>query len=189
MCRLKFTAGSGMVRATIPASVNVAPPGYYMLFIHQRRRRPVGSQDGSARPDDLAAAPAVASHADRNQPKVSGERQPSRGEGTLGSGSPTLVSILHNPNCTGKPAATGSPSTFTGGGITISVPDDSSDLDQCHGRQRRRRLRLLQLHLLRRVDQPAQHDIHVGSTPDYEQHHGELRLRRLGGGFNLHVPL
>ena len=63
------------------------------------------------------------------------------------------------------------------------------DPDQCHGRQRRRRLRLLQLHLLRRVDQPAQHDLHVGSTPDYEQHHGELRLRRLGGGFNLHVPL
>jgi Domain of unknown function (DUF1929)/Bacterial Ig domain len=30
---LNFTAGSGSLTASIPASVNVAPPGFYMLFI------------------------------------------------------------------------------------------------------------------------------------------------------------
>ena len=30
---LQFSTGSGMLTATAPASVNIAPPGYYMLFI------------------------------------------------------------------------------------------------------------------------------------------------------------
>lgn len=30
---LSFTAGSGALTATVPASINIAPPGYYMLFI------------------------------------------------------------------------------------------------------------------------------------------------------------
>ena len=46
--------------------------------------------------------------------------------GTLATGSPTRVSIYTNPTCTGTPAATGTPSTFTGSGITIDVADDSS---------------------------------------------------------------
>ena len=30
---LNFTAGSGTLSATIPANINIAPPGYYMLFV------------------------------------------------------------------------------------------------------------------------------------------------------------
>ena len=123
---LKFTGGTGMVRATIPASVDVAPPGYYMLFIINADGVPSVAKmvqlDPTISPPPPPSPPKLTgtspkSPANDNHPEV---------KGTLGSGSPTLVSIYTNRTCTGKPAATGSPSTFTGGGITISVPDDSS---------------------------------------------------------------
>jgi hypothetical protein len=123
---LTFTRGTGMVRATIPASADVAPPGYYMLFIINADGVPSVAKmvqlDPTMIPPPPPSPPTLTgtsprSPANDNHPEV---------EGTLGSGSPTLVSIYTNRTCTGKPAATGSPPTFTGGGITISVPDDSS---------------------------------------------------------------
>ena len=118
--------GNGQVSATAPANVNVAPPGYYMLFIVDSAGVPSVAKmvqlDPTISPPPPPSPPKLTgtsprSPANDNHPEV---------KGTLGSGSPTLVSVYTNPTCTGKPAATGSPSTFTGGGITISVPDDSS---------------------------------------------------------------
>jgi hypothetical protein len=57
------------------------------------------------------------SGADDNNPKVIG---------TLGSGTPTGVKIYTNASCSGSPAATGTPAQFTGAGIAISVPDNST---------------------------------------------------------------
>jgi hypothetical protein len=33
MVGLSFTAGKGVLQATAPANGNLAPPGYYLLFI------------------------------------------------------------------------------------------------------------------------------------------------------------
>ena len=123
---LSFTAGTGSLTATVPANVNVAPPGYYMLFIVDEAGVPSVAKmvqlDPTISPPPPPSAPTITattprSPANDNHPEVTG---------TLGTGSPTLVSIYTNRSCTGSPAATGSPSTFTGGGITIAVPDDSS---------------------------------------------------------------
>ncbi len=46
--------------------------------------------------------------------------------GTTGAGSPTLVKLYTNGACSGPPAATGSPSQFAAGGITVAVPPDAT---------------------------------------------------------------
>jgi hypothetical protein len=123
---LKFTPGTGMVRATIPPSADVAPPGYYMLFIINSAGVPsvatMVQLDPTVIPPPPPSPPTLTgtspgSPANDNHPEV---------KGTLGSGGATLVSIYANRTCTGKPAAMASSSAFTGSGITISVPDDSS---------------------------------------------------------------
>ena len=123
---LNFTAGSGSLSATIPANVNVAPPGYYMLFILNAAGVPSVAKmvqlDPTISPPPPPSAPTLtgttpSSPANDNHPEVTG---------TLGTGNPTLVNIYENPSCSGAPAATGTPSTFTGSGITIDVADDSS---------------------------------------------------------------
>jgi large repetitive protein len=123
---LNFTAGTGSLQATIPANVNVAPPGYYMLFILNGAGVPSVAKmvrlDPTITPPPPPSAPTLtgtkpSSPANDNHPEVTG---------TLGTGNPTLVSIFKNRTCSGTPAATGAPSTFTGNGITIDVADDSS---------------------------------------------------------------
>ena len=123
---LNFTTGSGSLSATIPANVNVAPPGYYMLFVLNGAGVPSVAKmvrlDPTISPPPPPSAPTLtgttpSSPANDNHPEV---------KGTLGSGSPAQVNIFENPSCSGAPAATGTPSTFTGSGITIDVADDSS---------------------------------------------------------------
>jgi len=123
---LSFTAGTGSLTATIPANVNLAPPGYYMLFIINGAGVPSVAKmvqlDPTISPPPPPSPPTLTgtnptSPADDNHPGVSG---------TLGTGNPTQVEIYENSSCSGSPTATGAPSTFTGSGITIDVPDDSS---------------------------------------------------------------
>jgi uncharacterized protein (DUF2147 family) len=48
-------------------------------------------------------------------------------KGTVGAGSPVTVNIYeNNSTCTGTPDATDAVAQFTGAGITVNVPDDSS---------------------------------------------------------------
>ena len=130
---LKFTGGTGSLTRDHPGERQCRPAGLLHAVHHQRRRRPVGSQDGSARPHDLAAAPAVASHAHRNQPKVSGERQPSRGEGHARFGQPDPGEHLHQPELHRKPAATGSSVDVHRRRHHDLGSRRLFDLDQCHG--------------------------------------------------------
>ena len=46
---LSFTAGAGALTATVPANVNAAVPGVYMLFVVDLGRCSVGGADGPAR--------------------------------------------------------------------------------------------------------------------------------------------
>lgn len=69
---LTFTAGSGQLTATAPANANVAPPGYYMLFVTNTQgvpsvskmvRLPLPASDGvpPAAPGNLRAAGGLSS--------------------------------------------------------------------------------------------------------------------------------
>jgi hypothetical protein len=58
-----------------------------------------------------------ASPANDNDPKV---------KGTLEAGDPTTVKLYENASCQGTPDATGTAAEFTGAGIAVSVPDDST---------------------------------------------------------------
>jgi len=123
---VNFTAGTDSLAATIPKNVDVAPPGYYMLFILNRAGVPSVATMVQLDPTMVSPPPpsapkltgtAPSSPANNNQPDV---------KGTLGAGNPTLVKIYTNPSCSGAPTATGDPSAFTGGGIEINVANDSS---------------------------------------------------------------
>ena len=41
---MSFTKGSGTLTVTAPPNGNIAPPGYYMLFLFEQQRRAVGSE-------------------------------------------------------------------------------------------------------------------------------------------------
>ena len=47
-------------------------------------------------------------------------------KGTVGAGSPTQVKIHTNASCSGDPDATGTVAEFTGAGITVNVPDNTT---------------------------------------------------------------
>ena len=55
--------------------------------------------------------------ANENSPKV---------KGTLADGLATQIQVFTNAACAGSPVATGTPAAFTGAGIAVSVPDNSS---------------------------------------------------------------
>ena len=46
--------------------------------------------------------------------------------GTLGAGRPSLVEIFTNANCSGAAASSGDATQFTGAGIAVTVPSDST---------------------------------------------------------------
>lgn len=58
-----------------------------------------------------------ASPADNTTPKV---------RGTVGAGAPSEIRIYTSPTCAGSPAAIGSAADFTGAGIPVTVPDNST---------------------------------------------------------------
>ena len=71
---------------------------------------------------DLVDAPTIsstdpASPAAENNPKV---------KGSVGAGNPTQVEIYTNASCSGSPASTGSVAQFTGSGITVALPADTT---------------------------------------------------------------
>ena len=72
--------------------------------------------------DDNPVAPTITatmptSPANENEPRV---------KGTLSGESLSIVRIYRNTNCTGVPAATGTPSRFTGTGISVSVSSNTT---------------------------------------------------------------
>ena len=131
---LKFTPGTGMVRATIPASVDVVPPGDYMLFIINADGVPSVAKmvqlDPTISPPPPPSPPKLTgtsprSPANDNHPEVTG---------TLGAGSPTLVSIYTNRAAPGSlPPPAARPSSREA--ASRSGSRRLIDPDQCHGRR------------------------------------------------------
>ena len=70
---------------------------------------------GPAAPTVTTTAPP--SPANDNNPEV---------KGTVAGGSPTQVKLYKNATCAGVPDATGTVTAFTGAGITVNVPDNST---------------------------------------------------------------
>ncbi len=100
-------------------SVTVAPDGR-SVYLAMLASDSVGIFDREPEPLD---PPTITdtdpdSPADDNDPGV---------KGTVGGGTPTMVRIYKdNPTCTGTPDASGTVAAFTGAGITVSVPDNST---------------------------------------------------------------
>jgi hypothetical protein len=71
-------------------------------------------------------APAVPTITDTDPDSPANDNVPEV-KGTTGAGSPTTVRIYeNNSTCTGTPDATGTVAQFTGSGITVNVPDNST---------------------------------------------------------------
>ena len=88
---------NGGSEASVAVTVNCAPPS------------------GPAKPVITGTSPN--SPANENNPRV---------KGTLSGGSLSTVRIYKNTNCTGTPAATGTPSRFMGAGISVSVSNNTT---------------------------------------------------------------
>ena len=119
---LAFSANGATITATSPQNANVAPPGYYMLFLvgsdgvpsvsKMVRIDPTASPRPAA-PSALATAPV--SPRNNNSPKV---------KGTAEAGS--TVRIYSTGDCTGSPVASGSAAAFASPGLPVTVADDTS---------------------------------------------------------------
>ncbi len=118
---LNFTAGGGSITATAPLNSNIAPPGYYMLFVIGTDGVP--SIASMVRVDSDTTAPAAPSVTDTDPDSPANDNNPEvKGSAEAGS----TVRIYSTAGCTGSPLATGSAATFGGAGITTPVPGDAT---------------------------------------------------------------
>lgn len=115
------TAGERIV-ATSPLNANIAPPGYYMLFVIGTDGVPSNSKMVRIDPNALPrpAAPSIAatlpvSPANDNDPQI---------KGTAISGS--TVKIYSGADCNGTPMSRDTAAHFATPGITVAVPGDTT---------------------------------------------------------------
>jgi hypothetical protein len=72
--------------------------------------------------DDNPDAPMIT---DTDPDSPANDRNPEV-KGTVGGGAPTQVKLYKSTNCKGKVAGIGTVAQFTGAGITVSVPNNST---------------------------------------------------------------
>ncbi len=70
------------------------------------------------------AAPAITATDPSSAPTSPAGDDSPKVRGTVGSDFPATVKVFTTPDCSGSPAATGTPAQFTGTGIPVPVPDD-----------------------------------------------------------------
>jgi len=117
--RLSFTAGSGALTVTAPPNGNIAPPGYYMLFLVDNSGVPsiANFVQVIAQPDfSVSATPSSQSVAQGNQASYTVNIAPANGfTGTVGfnvSGLPQGATATFNPiSITGSGSSTMTVST------------------------------------------------------------------------------
>ena len=118
---LSFTAGGGNLTATAPLNANIAPPGYYMLFVIGTDGVP--SVSTMVRVENDTAAPAAPSLTDTDPDSPANDNNPEV-KGTAEAGS--TVKIYSSSDCSGSPLSSGSAATFSGAGITTPVPSNQT---------------------------------------------------------------
>ncbi len=118
---LSFTAGGGNLTATAPLNANIAPPGYYMLFVIGTDGVP--SVASMVRVENDTSPPAAPSLTDTDPDSPANDNNPEvKGSAEAGS----TVRIYSTADCTGSPLASGSAATFSGAGITTPVPSNQT---------------------------------------------------------------
>ena len=118
---LSFTAGGGNLTATAPLNANIAPPGYYMLFVIGTDGVP--SVASMVRVENDTSPPATPSLTDTDPDSPANDNNPEvKGSAEAGS----TVKIYSSSDCTGSPLASGSAATFSGAGITTPVPSNQT---------------------------------------------------------------
>ena len=119
---LSFSPNSATITATSPQNANIAPPGYYMLFLIGTDGVPSVSKmvridptapPRPAAPSALATVPV--SSQNNNNPKV---------KGTAEAGS--TVRIYSTSDCSGNPVASGNAATFASPGLAVTVADNTT---------------------------------------------------------------
>ena len=124
---LSFTAGSGSITATAPANANIAPPGFYMLFLIDSNGVPSVSRmvriEGDATPPPPPPPPGAPTINDTDPDPPSRNNRP-RVKGTWdGSGT---VRIYGDATCTGPVLGSGPAATFNSTGFLATVPSDQT---------------------------------------------------------------
>ncbi len=118
---LSFTAGGGNLTATAPLNANIAPPGYYMLFVIGTDGVP--SVASMVRVENDTSPPATPSLTDTDPDSPANDNNPEvKGSAEAGS----TVKIYSSSDCSGSPLASGSAATFSGAGITTPVPSNQT---------------------------------------------------------------
>ncbi len=118
---LSFTAGGGNLTATAPLNANIAPPGYYMLFVIGTDGVP--SVASMVRVENDTSPPATPSLTDTDPDSPANDNNPEvKGSAEAGS----TVKIYSSSDCTGSPLASGSAASFSGAGITTPVPSNQT---------------------------------------------------------------
>ena len=118
---LSFTAGGGNITATAPLNANIAPPGYYMLFVIGTDGVP--SVANMVRVENDTSPPAAPSLTDTDPDSPANDNNPEvKGSAEAGS----TVRIYSTADCSGSPLASGSAAAFSGAGITTPVPGDQT---------------------------------------------------------------
>ncbi len=118
---LSFTAGGGNLTATAPLNANIAPPGYYMLFVIGTDGVP--SVARMVRVENDTSPPATPSLTDTDPDSPANDNNPEvKGSAEAGS----TVKIYSSSDCTGSPLASGSAASFSGAGITTPVPSNQT---------------------------------------------------------------
>ena len=118
---LSFTAGGGNLTATAPLNANIAPPGYYMLFVIGTDGVP--SVANMVRVESDTSPPAAPSLTDTDPDSPANDNNPEvKGSAEAGS----TVKIYSTSDCSGTPLASGTAAAFNGAGITTPVPGDQT---------------------------------------------------------------
>ena len=101
---LNFTAGGGSITATAPLNSNIAPPGYYMLFLIGTDGVP--SVASMVRVESDTTAPAAPSVTDTDPDSPANDNNPEvKGSAEAGSTGPDLLERLAAPARRSRPAA------------------------------------------------------------------------------------
>ena len=128
---LSFTAGAGTLTATVPANMNTAVPGVYMLFIVDSAGVPSVSRmvqldPAAPPPPPPASASATAASPDPSSPLTPSTRASGQARRTLQATANT--GAIGNATRGAPPASSGTRSRSTASNARVTV-NDSSSLD------------------------------------------------------------
>ena len=132
---MSFTAGSGTLTITAPPNGNIAPPGYYMLFLINNNGVPSvasfvllnGSGGGNPAPTVTAVSPNSGSAGGGTSVTITGTNFLSGATVTFGGSAATNVSVVSGTSITAKTPSHG------GGAVNVVVKNSDGQTGTLNG--------------------------------------------------------